>query len=108
MLQLCGVGRIERIEPRAFFEQTERLVHRLILDRSSHAGPDEVARFDSVSAANIRANLSDLGSNPLDPFGMLLRLPAQVEDAVGILSDVTGGVGFGADGGEKIVRRPER
>ncbi len=39
---------------------------------------------------------------------MVLRLPAQIENAVGILSDVTGGVALGADGGQEIVGRAER
>ena len=38
---------------------------------------------------------------------MLLCLPAQIENAIGILSYVTGGVGLRADGGEQVIDRPQ-
>src|SRR5438477_9685942 len=107
MLQFCGIGRIERIELRAAFEQAQRLIHRLVLDRSAHARPDEVSQLDAMCLANRIANFGDFGRNLLRPFGMVVRLPAQIQDAVGILGYVTAGVRLCADSYERIVGWPE-
>ena len=57
--------------------------------------------------ANRTANFGDFGGNLLRPFGMLLRLPAEIENAVGIFGYVTAGVRLRSDGYERIIGRPQ-
>ena len=100
--QFCRVGRVEKIDANAAFEQSGCLIERFVLGRPAHAGPDQVLERDAVSRPDGRRYIGNLAFDHSWPLGMLIHEPRQVQNAIPVLGHLAVAVVLRADSDQDI------